>query len=90
MLTLSAWTGSALKNDHQNTPHLCLGHSALPEDLTIAFEKTDDAVLLEKALGSPDKGKLCQGEVYKSNTNAKITLYRAWNSTNPDSKFGQW
>ena len=69
---------------------LCLGSSNLPENFANKFESIEDAQLLNEALGSPDKGKLCQGQVYKSKKDAQINIYRAWNSTNPNSKFGKW
>jgi hypothetical protein len=68
----------------------CLGSSNLPSDLAVNFETIEDKNLLNEALGRPDKGKLCQGKVYKSKENSQITIYRAWNSTNPNSKFGKW
>ena len=73
-----------------DTAQLCLGSSNLPENLVNEFELIEDQQLLNGAIGSPNKGKLCQGQVYKSNEDTQITVFRAWNSTNPDSKFGEW
>jgi len=66
------------------------GSSNLPENLANKFEKIEDKELLNEALGLPNKGKLCQGQVYKSKADTQITIFRAWNSTNPNSKFGKW
>jgi len=49
--------------------------------------KTDSRL---RFLGAPDKGSLCQGQVYKSKEDAQITIFRAWNSTNIKSKKGRW
>ena len=69
---------------------LCLGGSALPEKMVGEFDQIDDETLLNKTLGNSKKGKLCQGQVYKSKKDSQIVIYRAWNSTNPNSKFGKW
>ncbi len=66
----------------------CIGSVELTDELTAKFKSVQDDELLTKALGEPDLGKLCQGQVYQSET--KVVLYRAWNSTNPNSRYGQW
>ncbi|WP_432468514.1 hypothetical protein [Agarivorans sp. Z349TD_8] len=68
----------------------CLGSVALPADMQDQFEVIDDQQLLNQALGKPNQGKLCQGQVYRSKLATQVTVYRAWNSTNPNSQFGQW
>ena len=68
----------------------CAGNTELPSELTDKFEAVADEALLEMALGQPGKGKLCQGKVYKTKEDAGVTVYRAWNSTNPNSNFGNW
>jgi len=68
----------------------CLGSTSLPENMATHFEPINDMQLLNEALGTPNKGKLCHGQVYKSKESSNITLFRAWNSTNPNSKFGKW
>jgi len=68
----------------------CLGNSNLSPKFANQFEKVEDTQLLKKALGSPNQGKLCQGQVYKSKAQAQVILYRAWNSTNAHSKLGNW
>lgn len=68
----------------------CIGTTELPDALKSQFEKVQDPQLLQQALGEPEKGKLCQGQVYQSTATAEVTLYRAWNSTNPYSQFGNW
>jgi hypothetical protein len=68
----------------------CLGSTNLPESIATHFESIEDKALLNEALGNPNKGKLCHGQVYKSKKGSTVTLFRAWNSTNPNSKFGKW
>jgi len=68
----------------------CIGSTDLPDDMKGRFERVDDEPLLNQALGEPDKGGLCQGQVYLSKTEVEIPLYRAWNSTNPNSRLGNW
>lgn len=73
-------------NDHKN----CLGATALAKELKNSFATVVDDALLTETLGPPGQGKLCKGQVYRSKEGSKITLYRAWNSTNPNSEFGNW
>ncbi|KJY75210.1 hypothetical protein [Vibrio nigripulchritudo] len=68
----------------------CVGSVDLPVRLAPYFETVEDEALLNSALGAPEEGKLCQGKVYQSKAGTQVTLYRAWNSTNPYSQFGQW
>ncbi len=70
--------------------NICLGSTNLPDNVASKFEAVEDDAFLNEALGSPLKGGLCQGQVYKSKKESKIMLHRAWNSTNPNSKLGQW
>jgi hypothetical protein len=73
-----------------STVQLCLGSSDLRASLANKFEPIADEQLLSEALGEAERGKLCQGQVYKSKADSQIVLFRAWNSTNPSSKFGKW
>jgi len=66
----------------------CIGSTVISGDLSDKFELVLDSALLSQAIGEPLKGKLCQGAVYQSTQD--VTIYRAWNSTNPHSQFGQW
>lgn len=68
----------------------CPGTTELPPALTDAFETIEDAALLQRALGQPGKGGLCQGQVYRTKKNTRVIVYRAWNSTNPNSQMGNW
>lgn len=68
----------------------CIGDTLPPEGLTGYFEASQDEALLNSALGQPMQGKLCQGQVYKAKAGSQITIYRAWNSTNPGSQMGNW
>jgi hypothetical protein len=92
ILSLFGCTSYRVEQEAQitNTKQQCLGSSKLPEYLASQFEAVDDVQLLSESLGAPDNGKLCMGQVYKSRKGAQVTLFRAWNSTNPGSKFGKW
>lgn len=69
---------------------VCVGSPTLPLNLASQFVPLEDAQLLNEALGEPEQGKLCQGKVYQSKQNSQVMLFRAWNSTNPSSQYGQW
>ena len=69
---------------------VCEGSVELAPHLAEHFTAIEDAELLNQALGEPEQGKLCQGQVYEVNPDAKLTIHRAWNSTNPYSQFGKW
>jgi hypothetical protein len=73
-----------------STVHLCLGISDLRASLANKFQPIQDEQLLGEALGKAERDKLCQGQVYKSKADSQIVLFRAWNSTNPNGKFGKW
>ena len=68
----------------------CLGNTALPPVLAGRLRPVDDPALLAHALGEPMAGGLCQGQVYQVREDARVRVYRAWNSTNPGSELGQW
>lgn len=72
------------------TSQVCEGSSDLPSVLAVQFEPVQDEQLLNEALGEPEKGKLCQGKVYVSKSDSEVKIYRAWNSTNPNSRYGKW
>jgi len=78
------------KTQHVDNENLCLGSNNLPENIANKFQAIEDEILLNKTLGAPQKGALCQGQVYKSKKGSEIIIYRAWNSTNPNSKLGKW
>ena len=92
LLSLFGCSSYPIEKKAQGTaqPWPCLGTSTLPNNLANKFEAIEDEKLLEEARGDPKDGKLCQGQVYKSKEGAQITVFRAWNSTNPKSKFGNW
>lgn len=71
-------------------PQACSGTTALPLPLASSFESAEDSALLAKAIGKKDQGSLCNGQVYQSKAGSQIRLFRAWNSTNPKSKLGNW
>jgi hypothetical protein len=89
-LALCSCSVNPVKKETQSNAQPCLGSSELPANLRDNFESVEDDQLLKKALGDPRKGKLCQGQVYKSKAGSQITVFRAWNSTNPNSKYGKW
>ena len=68
----------------------CPGDTLLPKQLAGDFVPAEDKTLLHAALGPTGKGGLCQGRVYQNRASADIVLYRAWNSTNPNSRLGHW
>ncbi|MBF9000300.1 hypothetical protein [Vibrio nitrifigilis] len=89
----SAWQQSEnnATSDTTVTPLAqCLGHTQLPEKLANQFYAVNDSKLLNQSLGEPGKGKLCNGAVYQAKPKTKVVIYRAWNSTNPNSKLGSW
>ena len=71
-------------------PVSCPGTIELPFDFLTKLDEVFDEAMLESALGKPEEGKLCQGKVYQIKENSTVTLYRAWNSTNENSRLGQW
>ncbi|MCB2264449.1 MAG: hypothetical protein LGR52_16155 [Candidatus Thiosymbion ectosymbiont of Robbea hypermnestra] len=74
----------------EQPPGACPGSVKLAAERFAAFEPIEDPALLNAALGAPKEGGLCQGQVYKVKENARVTLYRVWNSTNPESRLGKW
>lgn len=66
----------------------CIGSISPPAEYADKLKVVHDKPLLANALGEPTKGGLCQGKVYE--VTESFTIYRAWNSTNPNSKFGKW
>ena len=74
----------------EQPPSECSGNLELPAELAASFEPIEDKALLSAALGAPKKGGLCQGKVYKTKEGVAITLYRAWNGTDPKSRLGRW
>lgn len=89
-LTLVGCSSYVIEPEPKKVAPVCIGNPELPQQFASQFEKIKDDKLLQAALGDPEEGKLCQGQVYQNSTNAQITLYRAWNSTNPHSKLGKW
>jgi hypothetical protein len=76
--------------NHNEKTVSCEGDSNLDPSLAVLFSTVEDDELLGRSLGAPQAGKLCQGKVYKLKADASVTLYRAWNSTNPNSEKGMW
>jgi len=100
ILSLCACTGPLVKEDLYSGKSLapsvkqshneCLGAVELPAEFVGLFEAVEDAALLHSVLGAPNAGMLCQGKVYKATQDLDVTIYRAWNSTNPNSRLGKW
>lgn len=90
ILSVSACSHLELFEPTAQVEPSCEGNTELAENLAPHFVAVKDPVLLQQTLGEPEKGKLCQGQVYQSKSDSKVTLYRAWNSTNPNSQFGNW
>ncbi len=74
--------------DDIETDLACQGVTQLPPVHSAYLIPIEDDSLLSRAFGKPEQGGLCQGQVYQST--ASIRLYRAWNSTNPNSRLGSW
>ncbi|GIC76551.1 hypothetical protein [Moritella sp. F3] len=68
----------------------CAGDMELPVEFSRKFTAVSDPALLAQSIGEPDEGKLCQGQVYVAKQNTQIMLFRAWNSSNSASEFGEW
>jgi len=75
---------------HTEADQLCAGSTNLPDNIAVKFEPIEDLALLKQSLGDPKEGKLCQGQTYISKESATIIIFRAWNSTNTNSKLGKW
>jgi len=94
-IVLVAGCAGPLKPDAEDanpekTVFECPGAVELPLDYVDVLEPVLDDMLLQSALGLPGEGKLCQGSVFQVKADALVTLYRAWNSTNENSRYGQW
>jgi hypothetical protein len=72
------------------TTEVCPGNTELPLAFMGKFDAIDDPDLLASALKGPEDGYLCQGKVYQAKADTSVIVYRAWNSTNPKSRLGQW
>lgn len=81
-------TNISVKTDLKKQKVECAGDINIPDNLKGSFREIKDDELLKRALGEPLKGKLCKAKVFKITQDT--TLYRAWNSTNPNSKLGKW
>ena len=81
---------TSLEQATKQTCNECLGTVELPVAFLTFFDAIEDQQLLDSVIGGPNQGMLCQGKVYKAKNNIDITLYRAWNSTNPKSRLGKW
>ncbi len=77
-------------HERSGTTGQCRGSTELPARMVNSFSAAYDETLLDAALGQANAGKLCQGKVYQSAADARVTIFRAWNSTNPNSKMGKW
>lgn len=80
----------ASKQAQLGSPLACRGTTQPPKELAAILEPAEDEALLKASLGEPEKGGLCQGKVYRVKSGKTLTLYRAWNSTNPNSELGRW
>ena len=81
-------TNTEPDTDTTTEPSACEGTPEPPPEFASKLEAIDDPELLASAIGAPDKGMLCQGQVYT--VSETFTIYRAWNSTNPGSELGKW
>ncbi len=84
------YKGASSQQPVAQTQNICAGTNGLPIEYAGAFDEVVDEALLSRAVGDASKGGLCQGKVYSSKKDVIVPVYRAWNSTNPNSRFGKW
>lgn len=63
----------------------CVGAIQAPAD---GLEVTSDPQLLQSALGQPDKGQLCMGQVFVAT--APVKVYRVWDQAKSYTLYGRW
>jgi len=68
----------------------CPDDGGLPQELRQHLAESPAPELLGQALGAPGEGRLCSGRVYTVTGKGTVTVYRLWNSTNPQSRLGRW
>lgn len=78
----------SVSNARVGSDQACVGTNDLPAELRGHFVEVQDPALLAQAVQAPSKGGLCQAKVYQSQN--ALTIYRAWNSANPNSRLGSW
>ncbi len=66
----------------------CLGNTAPPASLTDSLRPIENYKLTDSTIGLPLNGKLCQAQAYQAPKS--FWVYRAWNSSKPMSKIGNW
>lgn len=93
ILLLSACTTVPPSPDlRSSTPHStlpatshCTGTIAAPP---AGLSPTEDPQLLQLAIGEPNQGKLCTGQVLIANE--AVLVYRVWDQARPGSLYGSW
>ena len=88
LIYLSACTIQPAGNNLVNSE--CVGSIELDPQVAQLFAVADEQEMLQRALGEPEHGKLCQGKVYQLKQGQTLPLYRSWNGTNPNSQMGSW
>lgn len=63
----------------------CVGTIQVP---TAGLEATSDPELLQSALGQPEKGQLCMGQVFVAT--APVKVYRVWDQAKSYTLYGRW
>ncbi len=63
----------------------CVGNIQAP---AVGLEATSDPELLQSALGQPDKGQLCMGQVFVAT--APVKVYRVWDQAKSYTLYGRW
>lgn len=63
----------------------CVGKIEAP---AAGLEATSDPELLKSALGEPNKGQLCMGQVFVAR--APVTVYRVWDQAKSYTLYGRW
>jgi hypothetical protein len=80
-------SSSALAKPAANTAMAvdCIGAIEAP---ATGLVPSSDPELLQSALGQPDKGQLCMGQVFV--TTAPVKVYRVWDQAKSYTLYGRW
>lgn len=78
--------GCSQLSPHTQVSQQCIGEIIPPAGLV----PVEDNALLSRSLGRPQEGGLCHAKAYKVVEGQNLTVYRAYNSTNPHSRIGNW
>lgn len=83
--TLPSSTSALTKLPATEQSAHCVGTIQAPAP---GLEATSDPELLKSALGEPNKGQLCMGQVFVAT--APVTVYRVWDQAKSYTLYGRW